>query len=87
MADADDVIATVRDYVAEHLAGEDPALLTDRSPLITSGILDSIATVHLASFLERRFGVEFTAEELTVDNLDTLASIARVIVEKSAPGR
>jgi aryl carrier-like protein len=44
---------TVKDFIlAEFLPGEDPSQLTDATPLVTSGILDSIATMKLATFLE-----------------------------------
>ena len=60
----------------EFLPGEDPQSLTDDTGLISGGILDSIATVKLVSFLEEQYGVSFAAHELTADYLDTLDAIA-----------
>ncbi|MFN2433041.1 MAG: acyl carrier protein, partial [Gemmatimonadota bacterium] len=55
----DDIEAEVRAFVLrEFLLGEDPAQLTDATPLVTGGILDSLATVQLVAFLEERFRVE-----------------------------
>ena len=42
--------------LSEFLPGEDPAELTEGTPLITGGILDSITTLKLVVFLEERFG-------------------------------
>ena len=43
----------IRNYIlTEYLPGESPANLKDDTPLRTSGILDSMATLALVSFLE-----------------------------------
>ena len=56
----------------------DPA----NTPLITDGILDSISTVQLVSFLEERFGVEFQAHEMNVDYLNSISQIADTVASK-----
>ena len=48
-----------------------PSELTDDTPLITSGILDSIATLKLVTFLEERFGIGSRRTKPT-RHLDTL---------------
>ena len=51
----------VHAYILRHfLPGEDPDELTDQTPLITGGILDSIRTLKLVVFLEDTFGVTMT---------------------------
>ena len=79
---------TVRDYVLRtFLPGEDPQLLTPTTPLITSGIVDSLATLELVSFLESHYGIEFEAAEVDASRLDTLSDIARLVEAKRAgPG-
>ncbi|MGH7559296.1 MAG: acyl carrier protein [Gemmatimonadota bacterium] len=73
----------VRKYILdEFLPGENPAELTDAAPLITGGILDSIGTVKLVSFLEEEFEVQFEAGEVTVDYLDTIDRIVEIVREK-----
>jgi acyl carrier protein len=45
--------STVKDYILrEFLPGEDPNELQSDTPLITGGVLDSIATLKLVAFLE-----------------------------------
>jgi acyl carrier protein len=79
-----DVRETVRKYILEQfLPGESPELLTDSTPLVTGGILDSIATLKLAAFLEEQFQIELQAHEMSVDNLDTIADIAKLVKSKS----
>jgi acyl carrier protein len=74
----------VKDYImSEFLPGEDPNELTETTPLITGGILDSIAALKLVLFVEERFGVTFEAHEVSRENLDTLADITRLIASKN----
>ncbi len=73
----------VRDFVAaQFLPGEDPESLTDDVKLVTDGILDSLASLKLVSFLEERFGVSVAAHEVDVDHLDTLETIAAMVKSK-----
>lgn len=79
------VKSAVKSYVLrEFLPGEDPDELTDTTPLITGGILDSISTIKLVAFLEGEFGVTFQAHEMHADYLDTISDIASVVDTKRA---
>ena len=73
----------VKAYIMdEFLPGEDPAALENDTPLITGGILDSIATVKLVDFLEGTYGVSFQAHEMSADYLDSLDEITKIVQEK-----
>jgi acyl carrier protein len=73
----------VREYLLrEFLPDEDPTALTNQTPLVTSGILDSIATARLVSYLEERFGIQFKAHEMTAVHLDTLDRIVESVEGK-----
>lgn len=77
--------ATIKHYImSEFLAGEDPDALTEETPLISGGILDSISTVKLVSFLEETFHIQFSAHEISTDYLDTLADISATVENKIA---
>jgi acyl carrier protein len=81
----DEIKATVKSYVLnEFLPGEDPSALTDTVPLISTGILDSIAVLKLVAFLEERFDVAIEAHEAGIDNLNTVADITRLVRSKRA---
>ena len=66
----------------EFLPGEDPDELTDRTPLITGGILDSISTLKLVVFLEEHFGITIEAFEAGVEHLDSIGQIADLVARK-----
>ena len=73
----------IKGYILEQfLPGENPAELTDSTPLITGGILDSLATIKLVVFLEERFKIQIEAHETMVDYLDTIADIAQLVSSK-----
>jgi acyl carrier protein len=81
----EEIRQVVSDFILAHfLPGEDPSELTETTPLITGGVLDSIATLKLVVFLEDRFGVTVEAHEAGVDNLDSVAQIASLIARKKA---
>lgn len=79
----DEIKQAVRDFLLrEYLPGEDPAELTDETPLISGGVLDSISTLKLVVFLERRFGVDVSAHEAGIDHLDNVGRIADLVARK-----
>lgn len=79
----EEIIRDVKRYILEtYLPGENPSALTPTTPLITSGILDSLATLDLVSFLENRFGVELEAHDVDHSKLGTLEDIARMVQSK-----
>jgi acyl carrier protein len=80
-----DMRDTLRAYILENfLPGEDAKNLKDDTELKESGILDSLSTLKLVTFLEERFGVEFEADDLEAGNLATIASIERLVQSKKA---
>lgn len=79
----DDIRHAVKEFIlAEFLPGEDPDELTESTPLITGGILDSIATMKLVLFIEDRYGVTLEAHETDPEHLDTIADIAHLVRSK-----
>ena len=73
----------IKKYILdEFLPGEDPSALTDKTPLITGGILDSLATVNLVLFVEGRFRIQIEAHETTIDYFNTISDIEQLIHSK-----
>ena len=74
----------LRDYILrEFLPGEDRDSLKDDTPLTESGILDSVSTLKLVSFVEETFGLELAAHEASME-FGTIASIAALIERKGS---
>ena len=81
----DDIEGVVKGFILkEFLPGEDPQELTDTTPLITGGVLDSIATLKVVMFIEERFGITLQAHEVDSEHLDTIGQIAQLVRAKQS---
>ncbi len=74
----------IKNFIMEQfLPGEDPNELTDDTPLISGGILDSIATLQLVMYIEETFRVSFEPHEVDKENLDSLNLMVRLLDSKT----
>ena len=88
MNNGNSIKQAVRDYIMdEFLVGEQPDALIDSTPLVSGGILDSIATVKLVTFLEDTFKIEFEPHEMGTDHLDSLTQIVETVQSKLSAAR
>ena len=79
----DSVREKVRSFLLEEvLPGESTENLGDEMPLRTSGILDSMGTIRLTSFLESTFGISIAAHETGVENFETVDAICSFVESK-----
>jgi acyl carrier protein len=75
--------ATVKRFILdEFLPGERPDALTDQTPLVAEGVLDSLATLRLVSFLEKEFKIALAPHEVDAEYLNTLPTIAALVRSK-----
>lgn len=81
----DQIAQDVKQFILDSfLPGEDPSALAADTPLMTSGILDSLATLDLVSFLEQRFGIELSAADTDASRIGTLEQISKLVNAKLA---
>jgi len=74
---------SVRTYILqEFLPGEDPANLRDDTALRSSGILDSLTTLELVTFVEKQFGISVEPHEASSE-FDRIEDIAKLVERKS----
>lgn len=80
----DDAIkSTVKRFILdEFLPGERSDALTDQTPLVAEGVLDSLATLRLVSFLEKEFKIALAPHEVDAEYLNTLPTIAALVRSK-----
>lgn len=83
-----DIKAELRQYLTEHhLAPGEASDVADRTPLVAYGILDSLAVMQLVTFLEGRFGIEFTPHDLdrrSLESIEQIESLVRRKLERAA---
>jgi acyl carrier protein len=70
------VETVINDYISRELV-QDPALLplADETPLLDSGILDSLSLLRLVVFLEKRFGITMGDADLLPENFASVNAI------------
>lgn len=80
-----DIVRDVKQFILTNfLPGEDPSALTETTPLVSSGILDSLATLNLVSFIEQQYALELGARDTDPSRLGTLNDIATLVEGKLA---
>lgn len=83
MAHESPAMNTVKSFIlTEFLPGEDPSNLTPATPLMSTGILDSLATLKLITFLEQEFNVQIEAHEADEEHFNTLEAICALVDSK-----
>jgi acyl carrier protein len=76
----DDVAKAVRDYVVrEYLEEGDERDVTETTPLISGGIVDSFSMVSLKRFLERKYSIQIPDACATPAAFDTVQSIVALV--------
>jgi acyl carrier protein len=75
-----DVAGRIRGFIRQELrydeAGED---LTNDTPLLENGVIDSLGLMELVAFIEEGFGVEIDDADIRVEHFRTVADIARLV--------
>jgi acyl carrier protein len=76
--------------IAEFIRRERPDVVGEQidptASLIDGGVLDSMFLIQLVAFVEQRFAVSVTPEEVSPDNFESLERIDRLIRGKLGGG-
>jgi methoxymalonate biosynthesis acyl carrier protein len=76
---ADDVRASVKDYLSRFLGDLDGM---EDAKLITGGLLDSLVAIQMIDFIQDRFGVTVENEDLEMANFDSIHQIVAFVERK-----
>ncbi|HEY3219871.1 MAG TPA: acyl carrier protein [Gemmatimonadales bacterium] len=81
------ILARTRAYVLDTFLYMRPGFaLGDSDRLLQRGVIDSMGVMELIGFLRSEFGVTVADEDITEQNLGTLADIARYVATKRRNG-
>ncbi len=76
----DEITKVVRDYVIrEYLEDGDSREITETTPLISGGIVDSFSMVSLLRFLEKKYAIHIPDTAATPEAFDTVQRIAALV--------
>ncbi|HEY3296477.1 MAG TPA: acyl carrier protein [bacterium] len=82
----DEVKKMIREYVTrEYLEDGDDRVITDTTPLITGGIVDSFSMVSLKRFLEKKYSIQIPDTDASPEAFDSVNSIAVVVAKFRKP--
>ncbi len=76
----DELTKVVLDYVTrEYLEEGDDRQITETTPLISGGIVDSFSMVSLLRFLEKKYSIKIPDTDATPEAFDTVRSIVALV--------
>ena len=75
----------INDYISRELVSQPELLpLQNDTPLLESGILDSLALLSLLVFLEKEFNISVDDFEIIPENFNTIETICAFIRSRQA---
>ena len=76
--------ATIRDYITRELV-QDPAVLplTNTTPLLDSGIVDSLGLLTLVVFIQEQFGIEVDYADIVPENFESVDAICAYVSSRA----
>jgi acyl carrier protein len=77
--DRNEVLQKLKTYIATELLNDPNYQIGDHDPLITGGTIDSFALARIGVFIEDEFGIFVPDDDLTIDNMDTVAQMTDIV--------
>lgn len=77
-----DIKAKIKEYIVEEFVPDDDIDVEDDTNLLEEEVVDSLGIFTLVSFIESTFNVSVEAEEVNLDNFETLNSITKLVESK-----
>jgi acyl carrier protein len=75
----------IKTYLIENFYyGQDDNTLTDDISFLENGIIDSTGVLELVSFIQEKYGITVSDEEILPDNFDSINKLAGFIMHKTA---
>ena len=85
----DEITKVVRDYIIrEYVQEGDDQEITERTKLISSGLVDSFSMVSLLRFLEKKYAIHIPDAAATPEAFDTVERIVALVqrIQKTEVG-
>jgi acyl carrier protein len=76
----------VTDYITRELMAGKKAKIGPEDSLIGAGVIDSLTLLQLITFLEEKFGVTISDNEMARENIESIRAIANFIEKKTGAG-
>jgi acyl carrier protein len=73
---------TIRSMILEKFPAARKRMLSDETPLLEAGIIDSLGVLDVVAFLEGNFGMKVEDEELIPDNFGSIKRLSAFVEKK-----
>jgi acyl carrier protein len=77
-----DTKTTLKEYIVEEFASDGDIAIEDDTNLLEQDVIDSLGIFTLVSYIESKFGVSVDAEEVNLENFETLDRITKLVDSK-----
>ncbi len=77
----------IRQFIIENFYIGNPAEVSDDPLLVSNGYIDSTGMLEVISFLESEYGIQIADQEMTPENLESVARIAAFVARKTTRSR
>jgi acyl carrier protein len=75
-------IAEIENRLIDYFKEKADTVVDSETLLLEEKVIDSMGVIELVAFLEATYKVEFTDDDLTVDNFKTIGSISELMLSK-----
>lgn len=79
---SDDMRAKITEFIYDEFVEDESMKITDDTPLISSGLVDSFSMVSLKAYIEEEYDLVLSDEEATTEAFDTVSKIVSLIQGK-----
>jgi acyl carrier protein len=87
LVDHQEVLKRVREFVRQNFLYASPDVqVADSDLLLEAGVVDSMGVIEMLEFLQHELGVTVPDNDVTEENLGSMAAIAAYVVAKSGRG-
>lgn len=80
-------VRELREFVAANFLFTDECALQDTDSFLDAGILDSMGVLQIILFLEERYRITLSDDEVVPANLDSIESLQQFVERKLSEGR
>jgi len=77
----EEIASQIKEIICDDI-GIDFEEIQDSTLLLSSGLVDSFTFVSVVTFIESDYNIEFSQEELVLENFDTINAIKMVLESK-----
>ncbi len=77
-----DIKGNIKEYILDEFIPDGDIDVEDSTNLLEEEVVDSLGIFTLVSFIENTFNVSIDAEEVNLDNFETLSSITKLVESK-----